>query len=1016
MRVLEHFRRTGIVTAIFVVALAGFASIALAADPPVKAVVTVTGDATPGATITAKAALTISDGSTFQNILWKQVAGAHATLANVTSDTVTITLPARVEFKKDLVEILEEAPLAGVTLPAHVPNPGEHFEGGLQDRFGIVGIVPHALEEAAAIQFELTVTTSSGTYKLPATVAAKLPYPHATGLRNVPLNRPVLLFGKNQDSYRWTLNRPDGSAAVLADATTRYPEFTPDVAGTYDVTVTDLATNKPVNLIVHAGTFEGMIRGQDADGRPLADYTCVTCHVKNGPLDMFTPWAKTGHAEIFTNEVNNNGPGAHYGPNCLSCHTVGYDLEARNGGLDDAADFPALLATGMIGHGDPLNWSKILTNYAPVAKLANIQCENCHGPQNSAAHMKDDGARVSLSSDVCGVCHGEPARHGRYQQWQLSRHANYELAREEGTDPSCSKCHSSQGFIAWQDKNFSTANLTVTWTTEDVHPATCVTCHDPHDIGTTSGGPATNSKVRVTVNTPMLTSGFKAENVGNAALCMTCHNGRRGLRNDSNFTIADSTRAPHVGPQADVLMGQNLYFVTTGNRSYHAMIQDSCITCHMETTNPPQGLANKNADGSYGGTNHTFFASKTICSKCHASITADSVQGPVEAKLEMLKHEIEKAILISMQNQIRLGNAIDLGGQKTVRGANDIAAVEFIESHGRQGVTVTLTDRSVVGDLSLQSVKVVRPAGAAVDLYAVTDPAVAKAGWNYFMIHSDKSLGVHNPGLTNSALDVSLFAVKNVNTLAITPPSSVPANLGGGIGNYQGAVTCTTPYVYWAEIAGHLPGNSGSQWRTDLVARNLGTGTASLKFVLHQAGGNLEGTGTVAGSGLKGFEDVVAYLGGQNNMGALEVCSDQPLLVLGRIFNDAAELGTFGQNIDGHVADLGYGAGQTVNLIGLRQKTGLWRSNISVTNGGTTEAQVAITLFDASGTSLLTYNLTVPAGLVVQDGEPFRIRANQPDLDWGFATVTVLKGTNIRTMASLVDMRTNDPTTIPAKQ
>jgi hypothetical protein len=274
---------------------------------------------------------------------------------------------------------------------------------------------------------------------------------------------------------------------------------------------------------------------------------------------------------------------------------------------------------------------------------------------------------------------------------------------------------------------------------------------------------------------------------------------------------------------------------------------------------------------------------------------------------------------------------------------------------------------------------------------------------------------VHNPAFVNSALDVTLFAVKQVNTSSALPPSYVSPQVGGGIGAGLGAVGCTSPYVYWAEIAGHAPGSAGSQWRTDLVTRNLGTSNASLKFILHQAGGNLTGTGVVSGSSQKGFEDVVALLGGTNNMGSLEICSDQPLLVAGRIFNEAPG-GTFGQNIDGHVADLGYNAGQTVSLIGLRQRTDRWRSNISVTNAGASEAQVAITLFDAAGQSLLTYNLTVPAGLVVQDGEPFLNRANKPDIDWGFATVTVLKGTNIRTMASLVDMRTNDPTTIPAKQ
>jgi hypothetical protein len=35
---------------------------------------------------------------------------------------------------------------------------------------------------------------------------------------------------------------------------------------------------------------------------------------------------------------------------------------------------------------------------------------------------------------------------------------------------------------------------------------------------------------------------------------------------------------------------------------------------------------------------------------------------------------------------------------------------------------------------------------------------------------------------------------------------------------------------------------------------------------------------------------------------------------------------------------------------------------------------------------------------------------------WGFATVTVAKGSNVWASASLIDVKTNDPLTIPAKQ
>jgi hypothetical protein len=518
--------------------------------------------------------------------------------------------------------------------------------------------------------------------------------------------------------------------------------------------------------------------------------------------------------------------------------------------------------------------------------------------------------------------------------------------------------------------------------------------------------------VRISGKTPPLTGGFTATNVGRGAICMTCHTGRRGLRDEAHFTLSDATRATHLGPQADVLMGQNLYFTTVGSRGYHAMVEDTCVTCHMETTLPPAELSYNQS-----GTNHTFFASKTICAKCHTNISAESVQHPVHAKMESLKGEIERGILNVMRAQIRAGNKIDINGTK-IATANEIASVEFIESHGRQGINATLANGTKISDVSLATVKVVRPAGAAVELYSVADPALAKAGWNYFVIHSDGSEGVHNPGFVNSALDLSLYAVRAMNATLTTSAGSgsfVNAALGGGLGNGAGAVSCTSPYVYWAEIAGHMPGNAGSQWRTDLVARNLSTKSAALRFFLHQPGGNLQGDGAIDASGQKAFEDIVATLGGNNNLGSLEVCSDQPLLVMGRIFNQGPA-GTFGQNIDGQVADLGYSTGQTVSLIGLRQKTDAFRTNFSVTNAGTSEAQVAVSLFDASGKALTTYNLTVPAGAVVQEVEPFKARANMPDVDWGFATVTVLKGSNVRTFASMVDMKTNDPATIPAKQ
>ena len=73
-------------------------------------------------------------------------------------------------------------------------------------------------------------------------------------------------------------------------------------------------------------------------------------------------------------------------------------------------------------------------------------------------------------------------------------------------------------------------------------------------------------------------AGFTANSVGRGAICMTCHNGRRGLRDDTQpFVVSDATRAPHEGPQADILMGQNLYLTKVGTPGFHSMVEDSCV-------------------------------------------------------------------------------------------------------------------------------------------------------------------------------------------------------------------------------------------------------------------------------------------------------------------------------------------------------------------------------------------------------------------------------------------------------
>jgi len=716
-------------------ALAGFVPASQA--QPVDVTVEIDGIAVPGASLTATAIIDIQDGSTFQSISWSQTGGAQvASISPANANPTTVTLGAESSFKDELIHVLSEPPIGPDQLPPNVPVPPEEFPGGLQNRFQVVAINPFALEEAGKITLKAVVATTSGIYEGSVEVHTTLEWRVKADIQNHAIGIPVLLHGKDQASYNWVLKRPWDSSATLMDATSQNPEFTPDKRGKYTVTVTDLAANKTVALDIYGGTWVGAITGQDADGRPLAG-NCTPCHREGGRApDVFTPWAQTGHAEIFTVNLDTS---THYGESCFACHTVGLDFEADNYGFDDYGDYQGFLDSGLLNKpGD--NWTTMLADptLSKNARLGNIQCENCHGPQSSLSHNQrypKPGVtglrpRVNISANVCGVCHGEPLRHARFQQWQLSRHANYELATEEGESGSCARCHTGNGFLTWVPVLLGEVpgdpldDITVTWTEDKIHPQTCATCHDPHQIGTTTGN-NTNATVRISDETPLLIAGFKApatpgaRSVGRGAICMTCHNTRRGLRND-NVPFDDPTRAPHGGVQADLLMGQNAYLVDLGPNDpyppgrpgHHANTEesfpaernltDTCATCHMVKTPPPELLAyNK------GGTNHTFFASPDICSQCHGDPDQlEKVQGPVSEKLVTLQDGIEAAILVVIEQQISAGNTINLGGQASITNAEDIAEIVFGETRGRQAITVTFTDTTTVGPVGMNSVRV----------------------------------------------------------------------------------------------------------------------------------------------------------------------------------------------------------------------------------------------------------------------------------------------------------------------
>ena len=146
----------------------------------------------------------------------------------------------------------------------------------------------------------------------------------------------------------------------------------PDVRGQHTVTATIVTTTSGTTNLsrnITAGVYMGI-------------NTCALCH-SGGTIadDKVQPWQTTARPH----DLHLRGSMASwdsYSLSCLKCHTVGYDTNtnAVNGGFDDVATqtgwtFPTNLV--------PSNF----TNMPPALQnLANIQCENCHGPGSEHAY------------------------------------------------------------------------------------------------------------------------------------------------------------------------------------------------------------------------------------------------------------------------------------------------------------------------------------------------------------------------------------------------------------------------------------------------------------------------------------------------------------------------------------------------------------------------------------------------------------------------------------------------------
>ena len=461
-----------------------------------------------------------------------------------------------------------------------------------------------------------------------------------------PLNNSVPLYN--------TSDRYAGESATPAYQLADRAYFRPDAVGPYTVraTITTVGSGSTnLSVTITAATYLGL-------------QTCAACHsgqFSEAP-SIFNTYTNTPHATFFTRAVDGL-VSSHYSKSCISCHTLGYDTNsfAINGGFDDVATeygwtFPSVLTNG--------NWAAMP---AAVQNVANILCENCHGP--GSQHLYSQGVvgntnaiSVNFAAGDCAQCHDSMTGHFKNAEWNNSLHAAASRTPTGINRPQCVRCHAAPGFAGWSRAggmalqnqypnniiwaNHSSTNVvtysatTPTYTVEGnppnttYYPITCQACHDPHNF-------SNPHQLRMGYNLT-LSDGTVVTNAGSGGFCMECHNSRNGSVTNmmAKYPLNQPNWAGGVGfgthdsPQADMLEGVNAvtYGQTIPSAPHANVISNTCSGCHMQviaSTDPAFTKAGGHTfKMSYVNTNGVKVPVAYVCTQCHGSVTDFDIPAP----------------------------------------------------------------------------------------------------------------------------------------------------------------------------------------------------------------------------------------------------------------------------------------------------------------------------------------------------------------------------------------------------
>lgn len=463
------------------------------------------------------------------------------------------------------------------------------------------------------------------------------------------------------------------------------------------------------------------------------------------------------------------------------------------------------------------------------------------------------------------------------------------------------------------------------------------------------------------------------------------------------------------------------------------------VAFRSEVTLSFSTLANNSAVGTGGG---VFIAntpaSLTVTNSLVATNTAGTEAGGILAG-EGVVTTIESST-ISGNDGGRWGGGVDVRGPTSITHSTITANIAGEPGNGgggglfayMDGAQVQLGHTILAGNTS-------RNESSSADCLAWGMAQVNSAGWNLVQTAGNCAfsgtgdiigqgpqlapLG-DNGGPTSTHALLAGSPAHDAGNPAFAPPPQFDQR-GAGFPRVVGRIdigafeTPSAQYRSWLQVASRSAGALGSQWRTDLGLLNSGTTPSAAELRFHTSGGVKTRTQPVAAGQQLILEDVVAGFG-VTGSAALEVVSDQPLKVSSRTYSliaagaSCAPGGTFGQNYDAHTPEQGLASGTSAWLTQLVESAA-FRTNIALTNMGSTAASVTVTLFDGAGNQLATYAVNLGPGEYRQENRPFFTKAGQTSMARGSARVSVTQGSGVLASASVVDNITNDPTTMPMR-